>query len=82
MNSILEEHLIIAKGTCGTSTGLDLLKLNHSPEHHYAANTYLVALAYIAELEARLTKRPPDGAKAARKKRSVSGKRSAGTPRR
>lgn len=60
MNSILEEHLIIAKGTCGTSTGLDLLKLNHSPEHHYAANTYLVALAYIAELETRLTKRVPD----------------------
>ena len=60
MNSILEEHLIIAKGTCGTSTGLDLLKLNHSPEHHYAANTYLVALAYIAELETRLTKHAPD----------------------
>ena len=30
----------------------------------------------------RRTKRAPDGAKAARKNRSISGKRSAGTPRR
>ena len=76
MNDILREHLEVANKTAGTSTGLELLKLKQSHENYYAANTYLVALAYIRDLEARLTKRALDGAKAPRKS-----KRSTGSPR-
>ena len=60
MNDILREHLEIANKTAGTPTGLELLKLEQTPENYYAANAYLVALAYIRDLEARLTQRAVD----------------------
>lgn len=59
MYEVIQEHAKFAKGE-GTGVGKELLSLPCTPEFNYAANTYLTALAYIRELEERLTKRAAD----------------------
>ena len=66
MYEVIKEHAKFAKGE-GTGVGKELLSLPNTPEYNYAANTYLTALAYIRELEERLTKRAVDVAKPATK---------------
>lgn len=59
MYEVIQEHAKFAKGE-GTGVGKELLSLPHTPDYNYAANTYLTALAYIRELEERLTQRAAD----------------------
>jgi hypothetical protein len=52
--SILDEDVKRASGTPSTSDGMDMLDIDHKPQHNYAGNTYLTALREISKLRAKL----------------------------